>query len=74
MKQHKERDGAMALIQVGTVAIRSPSGDFLPAVPILKEIPDNDRTEVITEQELERLFVDRMKQYVAAKQKERKSK
>lgn len=64
----------MALIQVGTVAIRSPSGDFLPAVPILKEIPDNDRTEVITEQELERLFVDRMKQYVAAKQKERKSK
>lgn len=59
----------MALIQVGTVAIRSPSGDFLPAVPILKEIPDNDRTEAITEQELERLFVERMKLYAAAKER-----
>lgn len=33
----------MALVQVGIVALRSPDGKFLPATPIYKELPVNER-------------------------------
>lgn len=31
----------MALIQIGVMALRSPTGEFLPSQPIYKEIPDD---------------------------------
>jgi hypothetical protein len=32
----------MPYMQVGIKALRAPNGDFLPAVPIFKEIPDSE--------------------------------
>ena len=32
----------MAMVQVGVMALRTPDGEFLPATPIYKEIPDED--------------------------------
>lgn len=56
----------MALVQVGVVALRSPSGEFLPSVPILKELPEPTRAAEITEAELERIFIERFRLYKAA--------
>ena len=39
----------MAMVQVGIVALRAPDGSFLPAAPIYKELPVNERGR--TEQE-----------------------
>lgn len=59
----------MALKQVGIAALRSPTGEFLPAVPIMKEVPEESKVAEITNEELERLFIDRMKQYAHACEK-----
>lgn len=61
----------MALIQVGTMALRSPSGEFLPSVPIMKEVPEKSITEEITEQELAHIFCERMKLYFDATKEEK---
>ena len=50
------------LKQVGITALRSPTGEFLPAVPIYKEVPEETKADAITEGELARLFVDRIRQ------------
>lgn len=34
----------MAYIQVGVIALRSPTGEFLPSEPIYDEIPDKQLT------------------------------
>ncbi len=32
----------MAMVQVGVIALRTPDGNFLPATPLYKEIPDEN--------------------------------
>lgn len=64
----------MALIQVGTAALRSPSGEFLPSVPIMREVPEKTKTAEITEQELAHLFCERMKAYFDASKEVKKEK
>lgn len=61
------------LKQVGVAALRSPSGEFLPEVPIMREVPEKSKTAELTEQELDRLFIDRMKQYADASKKARRT-
>ena len=39
----------MAMVQVGIIALRAPEGSFLPATPIYKDLPVNERGR--TEQE-----------------------
>lgn len=39
----------MAMVQVGIIALRAPDGSFLPATPIYKDLPVNERGR--TEQE-----------------------
>lgn len=62
----------MALKQVGIAALRSPTGEFLPAVPIMKEVPETSKVAEITNEELERLFIERMKQYAHALDEQKK--
>lgn len=62
----------MALEQVGTAALRSPTGEFLPSVPILREISEESTVKEKTMSEVESLFVERMKQYAKACEKSKK--
>lgn len=59
-------------IQVGTFALRSPSGEFLPSVPLFIQAKDagqvNERTgltvaEEIALTEVGKVFADKFKQY-----------
>ncbi len=38
-------------VMVGHIALRSPSGEFIPAVPIYEELPENDQLDGLTEYE-----------------------
>jgi len=55
------------LVQVGTAAIRTPQGDFLPAEPIYRELTERDpehEPEYIPEDVLFDLFADKCKNYI----------
>lgn len=56
----------MALVKVGLIALRSPDGEFLPATPIYKEIPVNERGRT----ELEEAAVSEISRILAMKYKE----
>lgn len=53
--------------QIGVFARRTPSGDFLPAQPIMREVPEEREqaaSDYIDEQ-LAKIFIDFMRPYVA---------
>lgn len=59
----------MALVKVGVMAIRSPSGEFLPEEPIYRDIPESEpEGEYIPLDELGELFADKVKVYLKTKQ------
>ncbi len=64
----------MALVQVGTMALRSPSGEFLPSEPIYREIAEEheSQSEYLPLDELAEIFADRFQAHKAAKSAARK--
>lgn len=63
----------MALVKVGVMALRSPSGDFLPEEPIYRDIPNTEpESEYIPLDELGELFADKYKSYKQAQADERR--
>ena len=58
----------MALVQVGIIALRSPDGEFLPATPIYKDLPVNERGRTVQEEkateEISRLLAQKFKEYI----------
>lgn len=58
----------MALVKVGIVALRGPDGSFLPATPIYKELPVNERGRTVQEEkstaEISELLARKFKEYV----------
>ncbi len=65
----------MALVMVGTIALRSPDGNFLPAKPIYREIEEPKETsEYLPFDELAEIFADKFKTYKAAQRKIHKEK
>ena len=60
----------MALVQVGTMALRSPEGEFLPEEPIYREIEGPAKSgEYIPIDELAEIFADKFKDHKAARRK-----
>jgi len=66
----------MALVQVGTMALRDSNGNFLPGVPIYREQAETPQktSEYIPVDELAEIFADRFKAYKAARKKVHKEK
>ena len=58
----------MAMVQVGIVAIRAPDGSFLPATPIYKDLPVNERGRTEQEEkatsEISKLLAGKFKAYM----------
>lgn len=58
----------MALVKVGIIALRSPDGNFLPATPIYKELPVNERGRTEQEEkatdEISKLLAGKFKEYM----------
>lgn len=58
----------MALVQVGIIALRSPDGSFLPATPIYKDLPVNERGRTAQEEkateEISRMLAQKFKEYI----------
>ena len=58
----------MALVKVGIIALRSPDGNFLPATPIYKELPVNERGRTEQEEkatdEISNLLAGKFKEYI----------
>ncbi len=58
----------MALVKVGIIALRSPDGNFLPATPIYKELPVNERGRTEQEEkattEVSKLLAGKFKEYI----------
>ena len=60
----------MALVKVGTMALRSPEGEFLPEEPIYREIEEQKKSgEYIPLGELAEIFADKFKAHKAAQRK-----
>ena len=60
----------MALVRVGTMALRSPEGEFLPEEPIYREIEEQEKSgEYIPLAELAEIFADKFKTHKAARRK-----
>jgi hypothetical protein len=60
----------MALVKVGTMALRSPEGEFLPEEPIYREIEEPKQSDdYIPIGELAEIFADKFKAYKAARRK-----
>lgn len=54
-------------IQIGVIAARDPSGNFLPAVPIYAEAtPELEQAEEHQIMEIGAVFAAKMKQYIEA--------
>lgn len=53
-------------VQIGTAALRSPDGEFLPAEPIYREIPDDECQDVgyIPGNVIFDIFADKCKNYI----------
>lgn len=61
----------MALIKVGTTALRGPDGNFLPSVPLYADIPDKEiqpsgltKTDEKACDIFLNLFSNKIKQYI----------
>ena len=58
----------MALVKVGIIALRSPDGQFLPATPIYKDLPVNERGRTEQEEkatgEISKLLAGKFKEYI----------
>lgn len=58
----------MAMVQVGIVALRAPDGSFLPATPIYKDLPVNERGRTGQEEkataEISKLLAGKFKEYM----------
>ena len=58
----------MAMVQVGIIALRAPDGSFLPATPIYKDLPVNERGRTEQEEkattEISRLLARKFKEYM----------
>ena len=65
----------MAFVQVGTMALRSPSGEFLPSEPIYREIAEDQEypSEYLPLDELAEIFADKFKAHKAAKSRRKKT-
>lgn len=60
----------MALVKIGTMALRSPEGEFLPEEPIYREIEELKKSsEYIPLCELAEIFADKFKAHKAAYKK-----
>ncbi len=63
----------MKLIQVGIIAMRSSTGDFLPSQPIFRDVEDDSKSEKnLPIKEVEQIFINHMKKYAAIKKKQKK--
>lgn len=53
--------------QVGVFARRTPSGKFLPAQPIMREVPEEREQAApdYIDEQLAKIFIDFMRPYVA---------
>lgn len=55
-------------VQIGTAALRSPEGDFMPAVPIYREeerrSPKAAGTSYIDADDLANIFASKCKEYI----------
>lgn len=57
----------MARIQIGIIAYRKPNGDFLPAIPIYRDVAtERPIEELLPIDELAEIFADKFKAYKAA--------
>lgn len=61
----------MAMVQVGTMAMRDADGNFLPSVPIYADFPDKDiqpsgltKTEENNLLDITTVFYSKFKQYI----------
>jgi len=67
-RREKEGSLVMALVKVGIVALRAPDGSFLPAEPIYKELPVNERGRTVQEEksteEISKLLAGKFKAYI----------
>ena len=58
----------MAMVQVGIIALRAPDGSFLPATPIYKDLPVNERGRTEQEEkattEISKLLAGTFKEYM----------
>lgn len=63
----------MALVPVGIMAMRLPDGNFLPAVPIYREIElsqkEAEKSEYLPLDELAEIFADKFKKHKEATEK-----
>lgn len=52
--------------QIGVFARRTPSGDFLPAQPIMREVPEEREQAApdYIDEQLAQIFIDFMRPYV----------
>ena len=56
---------AAKFIQIGVTAARTPTGEFLPSVPIFKEVtPEIAAAEERTTADVAKIFAQKMKQYI----------
>ena len=66
----------MALVQVGIIALRAPDGTFLPATPIYRDLPVNERGRTEQEekatQEISKIFAQKFKEYIDGCRKTKK--
>lgn len=63
----------MALVQIGTMALRSPNGEFLPSVPIYRETAQEDpESEYIPVDELAEIFANKFQAFKAAESRQKK--
>ena len=58
----------MAMVQVGIIVLRAPDGSFLPATPIYKDLPVNERGRTEQEEkattEISKLLAGKFKEYM----------
>ena len=66
----------MALVMIGTMALRSPTGEFLPEEPIYREIADtpNSDNEYIPVGELAKIFAKKFEAHKDARRQKAKKK
>lgn len=62
----KEGEEMGKFVQIGTAAVRSPEGEFLPAEPIYRELPSetDQSAEYIPGDVLFDLFADKCQNYI----------
>lgn len=60
----------MKRIQIGMIAHRKPNGEFLPPIPIMREIERKDSSvDLLPINELAEIFADKFKAFKMAKER-----